>query len=79
MEKRAKILTEKKIRGNISKVYNQNRHFAAAPIYYHLKAEGVHYLFTPAQMDIAKERADRNPEDLVEFPTLWQRFKSLFS
>ena len=72
------ILKEKEVRGHFSKVYNKDRHFAAAPIYFHLKAEGVHYLFTPAQMNVARERAEKNPEDLVEFLTFWQKVKRFF-
>ena len=82
------ILKEKEVKGHFSKVYNKDRHFAAAPIYFHLKAEGVHYLFTPSQMDVAMDRAEKNPEDLVDFEenpedlpkplTFWQKVKRFF-
>lgn len=52
----------------LTKVDNSERQFGAETNYYHveLKRDGKaqHYLFTASQLSAAKNRADRNPEDL---------------
>ena len=52
----------------ITKVDNTERTFGAESTYFHveLKQEGKaqHYLFTASQLSAARNRADRNPEDL---------------
>lgn len=47
------------------KVPNKDRANAAAPFYYYLEDQnGNEYLFSESQLEVAKERAKDNPEDL---------------
>jgi hypothetical protein len=52
----------------ITKVDNTERRFGAEGTYYHVEmkheGKGQHYLFTASQLSAARNRADRNPEDL---------------
>lgn len=58
--------------GRKFKVENQQRKFGAAPKYvfvYLEDSEGDNerpYLFTPNQLKVAAERAQKNPEDLLD-------------
>ena len=69
-----KIIVEQEIKGKLTKIFNQNKHSNADFEYFHLLAEDTHYLFTHSQMEIAKERALKNKEDLIEYkPNLLER------
>ena len=70
---KAILLKEKKVRGNLSEVYNKDAHPSAAPIYYHLHAGKKDYLFTPDQLEVAEERAKDQQEDLVDIRSFWER------
>ena len=69
-------LKESKVKGNFSKVYNKDRYISAAAIYYHLHVEGEDYLFTPNQLETAKDRADKNKEDLADIRGFWEKLVS---
>jgi hypothetical protein len=47
-----------------ARVSNQDRRFGSADSYLHIFAEGQDYLFTDAELERAKDRAERNLEDL---------------
>jgi hypothetical protein len=70
----SKFVEGKKIKCRLSKISNQEKHFNANNEYYYLFAENTHYLFTKSQMEVAKERALKNPEDLLEHkPNIFKR------
>lgn len=71
MNKSPILLKEKRVKGNVNKVYNKFRHHNANAIYIHLYVDGEHYLFTQHQLYVAKKRAKRNQEDLVEYKPNW--------
>jgi hypothetical protein len=52
----------------ITKVDNAERTFGAESTYFHVElkhgGKAQHYLFTASQLSAARNRADRNPEDL---------------
>jgi hypothetical protein len=63
----------------LRKVENKNRYRTAQPYYYHLhdsdgQGNTINYLFTISQLDNAEERAEANPEDVVEDGILENRF-----
>jgi len=64
--KNALVLKEKKVKGSFAEVYNKDAYISAAPIYYHLHADGEDYLFTPHQLEQAHKRAAKNQEDLAD-------------
>jgi hypothetical protein len=58
----------------ITKVQNKMPRSFAAPSYYHIKAaltgrQPVHYLFTEREINLAKQRAEANPEDYSHLNT----------
>lgn len=53
-----------KVGGGLKKVANRNRKFGADDEYWMLKDGRDTYLFTEEQLDIAKDRAANNKEDL---------------
>jgi len=67
-------LEEKKIKGSLSQVYNKDAKLNASLLYYHLHADGSDYLFTQSQMDVAKDRAFKNQEDLVDLRPFWEKW-----
>lgn len=67
-------LEEKKIKGSLTQVYNKDAKPNAAPLYYHLHVDGSDYHFTQNAMDVAKDRAFRNQEDLVDVRPFWERW-----
>lgn len=64
----------KKRIGDINRVGNKNRRFGSCSHYFHfrgqLNGEEAHYLFTEAELTAAKERAEKNQEDLINPSTL---------
>ena len=72
--KEAIILKEKRIKGSFAQVYNKDAYISAAPIYYHLNADGEDYLFTPNQLDQAHKRAAKNKEDLADIRSPLEKF-----
>jgi len=57
-------------------VHNSERRFGSTNIYYPVKVitangDEVNALFTEDQIDIAAERATRNPEDIPEDQSFW--------
>jgi hypothetical protein len=71
--KQAITLKESKVKGTFSKVYNKDRYISAAPVYYHLHAEGEDYLFTPNQLEQARKRAEKNKEDLADIRGVFEK------
>lgn len=58
-------------------VENKHRRFGSASHYWLVYLSGKPHLFTGAELNAARERADRNPEDVPK-PSLWQQFLAMF-
>jgi len=52
-------------RGRLVSVKNKAGKFGASRNYVFTFLENLPYLFTQAQLDVARERAEKNPEDLL--------------
>lgn len=52
-------------RGKLVSVKNKSNKFGASSDYIFTFLEKEPYLFTKAQLDVARERAEKNPEDLL--------------
>jgi len=53
------------------RVENEDRRFGSWRHYYPAMIDGEPALFTKDQLEVAKERAQRNPEDIPEDRTFW--------
>ena len=68
--------------GVLTVVQNTNQHFGSADAYFGVNlisqgsSERVHYLFTVEDLEKARVRAERNPEDIEANKTSW--FADLF-
>jgi hypothetical protein len=52
-------------RGRLVSVKNKAGKFGASRNYVFTFLENLPYLFTQAQLDVARDRAEKNPEDLL--------------
>ena len=79
-KKRGKIdmKTDKKVKlGRLFVVVNKNKHMMANKEYIHTYLQGgmgspVPYMFTESQMQGARERATKNPEDCLPLAKWWR-------
>lgn len=53
------------------RVVNKDRRFGSATHYYPCLIDGTPALFTEEQLQVAQERARRNPEDMPEDTSFW--------
>lgn len=50
-----------------TKVQNEGRYKTAQAFYWHVKSDDTDYLFTDSQLKEAKNRAEKNPEDIPAY------------
>ena len=49
----------------MKKIKNKKRKFGSALTYFQAKVNGVYFLFTEKEVEVARKRAKDNPEDIV--------------
>ena len=59
------IILKEPEKSGFSKVLNKNRHHKADKEYYGILSENEWYFFTEKEIEIAKERAEKNKEDII--------------